>query len=93
MSELFTHFSSIVNPFVEDKDAEIEEEEYHEDHLRDKFGNDVKWASEERVVPQGQCYAEEHVDDTVDYGDFHFIPVKVGNLVVSHLPTRIDTNL
>lgn len=50
-SEIRTHFGSIINPFVEDQDAEVQEEENHKDELRNEFTKDVDCPFKVNVIP------------------------------------------
>jgi hypothetical protein len=83
---------SVVNPLVEDEEAEVEEEEEEEDDLRDELAEDVDVTTEVEVVPDREGHTEQHVQNPNDNRDLHFVPVEEGNLVLSQLPNRVNSD-
>jgi len=70
---------------VENQNAEVEEEENHENDLRNELANDVDFLLEKFVVPIANRNSEKHVNNTNDDWHFHFVGVEELDLIFGYL--------
>ena len=61
-----------------------------EHNLRDKLKDDVCMCLLDQMIPEAQSESKDHVEQSKDEGDFHFVSVQEGNLVLGCLPNGIN---
>ena len=83
----------VMGPLEEDHEDEIAEDEEEENHLGDELQDDVRIVLLDQLVPQVQHESEEHVNQTKDQRDLHFVAVQESDLVLGAHPDGIQPHV
>lgn len=84
-------FGSVLNPLEEHHEDHVAEQQNQEQNLWQKFQENAGGTFEVNKVNNRHADTKDHVNNTGNDGQFHFVGIQKDNLVVSHLPDGIHT--